>query len=79
MYVCARVGADRAIWHRIVFVGEEVPKLMGHSACVFGNYVVIFGGHTSSKFCSDTYVLDFSECCRLLLHLLGELLFAPST
>lgn len=57
----------RAIWHRIVFVGEEVPKLMGHSACVFGNYVVIFGGHTSSKFCSDTYVLDFREYLRFHL------------
>ncbi|VDP13823.1 unnamed protein product, partial [Soboliphyme baturini] len=55
-----------AEWSKIHATGVVPPARDGHSACVYGDKMLVFGGYEEifQRFSNETYIFDFPSPCR---------------
>ncbi|KFD47180.1 hypothetical protein M514_11949 [Trichuris suis] len=58
------------LWRQVITKGDTAPSRDGHSACVYNDQMIIFGGFEEGyqRFSNDTYALDFRNNCWHQLH-----------
>jgi hypothetical protein len=52
-------------WKRVECIGEVNAARAGHVACVYENYMIMFGGGDGVNWLSDIYELDMRKYQRL--------------
>lgn len=63
------LSTDNWQWNKLKLTGTPVDPRVGSSACMMGNYIVVFGGFARGNFLADLHTIDITT---------GEVLLADT-